>query len=616
MSHQPIADYGLLSDRHSAALVGRDGSVDWLGFPRFDSPSVFGRLLDAEAGTWTIQPSGTSHVEVSRSYVSDTLVLRTVFTTRTGSAELTDALALTDPRALDTADVIREDPHRLGEHAPHVLIRRLRGISGEMELEIVVRPRPEYGLVVPRLSHAGRAVRCAGGASRLLLSSTADWVLDEGEARTTVRVAAGETAGFALQQTQLGDPRPLPYTPEQIDASLRTTIIAWQNWSAEHQSYEGPWRNQVLHSGRVLQGLSYRPTGAIIAAATTSLPEEIGGERNWDYRYSWVRDASFTMDALWVAACPDEAGEFFEFMAAAAAHGSGGSLQIVYGIGGEHDLTERTLPHLSGWRDSRPVRVGNAAWRQPQLDVYGELLASAHRLRHQLENLSTSTQDFLIGLADTAAALWRQPDNGIWEVRGKPRQFLYSKLMCWVALDRAADLSAQLGAVERGEHWQAVARQIKATILDEGWNDEVGAFTQSFGSNQLDASALMIPIVGLLPATDPRVLATIDAINDQLTDDQGLVYRYRTSSGVDGLAGEEGTFLLCTFWLAQAQAQAGRVEQARATFDLASQYANDLGLLSEEIVDGEMVGNFPQAFSHIGLINAAWAIHQASRPTL
>jgi GH15 family glucan-1,4-alpha-glucosidase len=321
------------------------------------------------------------------------------------------------------------------------------------------------------------------------------------------------------------------------------------------------------------------------------------------------------MDALWVAACPDEAGEFFEFMAAAAAHGNGGSLQIMYGIGGEHDLTERTLPHLSGWRDSRPVRVGNAAWRQPQLDVYGELLASAHRLRHQLENLSTSTQDFLIGLADTAAALWRQPDNGIWEVRGKPRQFLYSKLMCWVALDRAADLSAQLGAVERGEHWQAVARQIKATILDEGWNDEVGAFTQSFGSNQLDASALMIPIVGLLPATDPRVLATIDAINDQLTDDQGLVYRYRTSSGVDGLAGEEGTFLLCTFWLAQAQAQAGRVEQARATFDLASQYANDLGLLSEEIVDGEMVGNFPQAFSHIGLINAAWAIHQASRPT-
>jgi GH15 family glucan-1,4-alpha-glucosidase len=621
VSQNPIADYGLLSDRHSAALVGRDGSVDWLGFPRFDSPSVFGRLLDARAGTWTIRPAGSDgstgtadgdSLQVRRTYVSDTLVLRTVLTTPTGSVELIDALAVTDPRT-GTADVTAEDPHRLGEHTPHTMVRRLRGISGEVALEVVVRPRPEYGLITPLLTRVEGGVRCSGGASRLLLSSTADWTLDDGEARTTVRVAAGQTVGFALQHAHLADPMLRPYTPEQIDASLQTTIEAWQGWSAAHQTYDGPWRDLVLQSGRVLQGLSYRPSGAIIAAATTSLPEEIGGERNWDYRYAWVRDASFTMDALWVAACPHEADEFFEFMAAAAAHGTGRSLQIMYGIGGEHDLTERTLPHLSGWRDSRPVRVGNAAWTQPQLDVYGELLGSAYRLRRQLGEPSEATRSFLIGLADTAAALWDQPDNGIWEIRGEPRQFLFSKLMCWVALDRAVALATQLRAEDRSERWQTVAAEIRSAILEQGWSSEAGAFTQSFGSPDLDASALMIPIVGLLPGDDPRVLATIDTIADRLTDDQGLVYRYRTSTGVDGLAGEEGSFLLCTFWLAQAQAQAGRLAQARATFDRAIRYANDLGLLAEEVADGELIGNFPQAFSHIGLINAAWAIHEASQ---
>ncbi|WP_036963507.1 glycoside hydrolase family 15 protein [Promicromonospora kroppenstedtii] len=619
MSQVEIADYGLLSDRHSAALVGRDGSVDWLGFPRFDSPSVFGRLLDAGAGTWRIRPAGSSTtdgtadhgVEVERSYVPGTLVLRTVFTTPTGSVELTDALAVTDPRQ-DAADVTAEDPHQLGEHAPHTMVRRLRGISGVVELEVLVRPRPEYGLIVPLLTRVDGAVGCSGGASRLLLSSDADWAIGGGAAWATVRVAAGRTVGFALQHAHLSDPPLRPYTPDQISASLRTTIEAWQGWSAEHQTYDGPWRDLVLQSGRVLQGLSYRPSGAIVAAATTSLPEEIGGERNWDYRYSWVRDASFTMDALWVAACPHEADEFFEFMAAAAAHGAGGSLQIMYGIGGEHDLTERTLPHLSGWRDSRPVRVGNDAWTQPQLDVYGELLASAYRLRHQLKTPSAATRNFLVGLADTAAALWEQPDNGIWEVRGEPRHFLFSKLMCWVALDRAAALAGQLRAEDRSERWRTVAGEIRSAILEKGWSPDVGAFTQSFGSSDLDASALMIPIVGFLPGDDPRVLSTIDAVAARLTDDQGLVYRYRTSTGVDGLAGEEGSFLLCTFWLAQAQAQAGRLEQATATFERASRYANDLGLLAEEVSDGELIGNFPQAFSHIGLINAAWAIHEAT----
>jgi GH15 family glucan-1,4-alpha-glucosidase len=366
----------------------------------------------------------------------------------------------------------------------------------------------------------------------------------------------------------------------------------------------------------VLQALSYQPTGAIVAAATTSLPEEIGGERNWDYRYSWVRDASFTMKALWVAACPDEAHEFFGFMTAAAAHSQPNRhLQIMFGIGGEHDLSERLLPQLNGWRGSGPVRVGNGAWAQPQLDVYGELLDAAFRLRGQLGDIEPATRIFLIALADAAASQWQQPDHGIWEVRGAPRHFLYSKLMCWVALDRAIAMAVQLHATDRIAEWSTMAAQIRASILEHGWNEEAGAFTQSFDSSELDASALMLPIVGFLPAADWRVLSTADAIIERLTDARGLVYRYQTDTGVDGLTGNEGTFLLCTFWLAHVLAAGGRISEAREVFERAVSHINDVGLLAEEIdaETGEQLGNFPQAFSHVGLINAAWAIDQAEK---
>ena len=355
----------------------------------------------------------------------------------------------------------------------------------------------------------------------------------------------------------------------------------------------------------------------VVAAATTSLPEGVGGERNWDYRYSWVRDASFTMEALWVAACPDEASDFFAFMTTAAAGGIGpeDSLQIMFGIAGEHDLTERTLGHLRGWRDSRPVRVGNGAWDQRQVDVYGELLGAAARLADQLDGVDEETRQFLAACADTAAVRWRDRDQGIWEVRGDPQHFLYSKVMCWVALDRAIALTDRLHAADRVEDWKRARDEIADAVLEQGWNDEAGAFTQYFGSSALDASNLMLPIVGFLPADDPRMLATIDAIAERLTDERGLVYRYRTEEGVDGLAGEEGTFLLCTFWLAQALALSGQVDRARAVFDRAAFYVTDLGLLAEEVDSGtgELLGNFPQAFSHIGLVNAAWAIDQAGR---
>jgi hypothetical protein len=342
------------------------------------------------------------------------------------------------------------------------------------------------------------------------------------------------------------------------------------------------------------------------------LPEAIGGGRNWDYRYTWVRDASLTMAALWVAACPTEAGRFFTFLADAAATQlrRGADLQIMFGVGGEHDLSERELPHLAGWRASKPVRVGNGAWNQRQLDVYGELLGAAQRLAEKLGTLDPVTQQFLAAAADTAASRWTEKDQGIWEIRGEPRDFLYSKLMCWVALDRAIALAARLNAEDRVREWAAARDEIRAAILEHGWNEKAGAYTQAFGSEDLDASSLMLAITGFLPGDDPRAKATADAIAARLTDQRGLVYRYLAK---DGLAGEEGTFLLCTFWLAQAQALAGEHDRATATFERAVAAINDVGLLAEEVdqASGEMIGNFPQAFSHIGLVNAAWAIAQA-----
>ena len=605
MSNTPIADHALLSDRHSSALVTRSGSVDWLAFPRFDSPSVFGRLLGAQAGHWQVQPAGTW--ESTRGYVDRTLVLETTFTGPDGTLVLTDALACGEDN----------DGHRIGVDAPHLLIRRLECTRGTVDAVVEYSPRPEYGLVVPLLAPVDGGVTARGGAEWLVLTCPVALECAQGTASGMVRLSAGDRLHLALHRSTLTQVPARVWSQEELAARLDATIAGWRSWSSLHQAYEGPWADLVHLSGRVLQGLSYQPSGAIVAAATTSLPEGVGGERNWDYRYSWVRDASFTMEALWVAACPDEAADFFAFMTTAAASSVGPDrgLQIMFGIGGEHDLSERELPHLEGWRDSRPVRVGNGAFDQSQVDVYGELLGAALRLAHQLDGIDGDTQRFLVACADAAAASWTQQDQGIWEVRGEPRDFLYSKVMCWVALDRAIAIADRIGAAGRVEGWTATRDQIHDTVVREGWNEQVGAFTQSFGATALDASTLMMAIVGFVPADDPRMLRTIDAIEADLTDDRGLVYRYRTTEGVDGLAGEEGTFLLCTFWLAQALALSGQVDRATAVFERAAAFANDLGLLAEEVdpESGELLGNFPQAFSHIGLVNAAWAISQARR---
>jgi GH15 family glucan-1,4-alpha-glucosidase len=605
VSSTPIADHALLSDCNSSALVSREGSVEWLCFPRFDSPSVFARILDDDAGHWSIRPAGDFHA--TRRYIDKTMVLETTFITAGGSVTLVDAMAMG----------ANERGHDIGAEAPSLLLRRVEGVSGHVELEMEYVPRTEYGLIFPLLMHVQGGIGGRGGSDLTMLSTPVDLEIHAGAAFGRFTVSAGEGTAFGLHYRQPGWGVPRVWSQEDLAKRLNDTLASWRSWSDIHQSYDGPWEELVHQSGRVLQALTFYPTGAVVAAPTTSLPETAGGNRNWDYRFSWVRDASLTMDALWVAACPDEAEKFFAYLSTASAMslGRGRDLQIMFGVRGERDLSERELPHLAGWRGSSPVRVGNGAWTQRQVDVYGELLAAVDRLRDQIGELGPATGDFLVAVADTAADRWTDKDQGIWEIRGPEQDFLYSKVMCWVALDRAIALAGKLGAEDRVDKWRRTRDEIHETVVRKGWSENAGAFTQYFGSDDLDASNLMMPIVGFLPADDPRMLATIDAIEQRLTDKQGLVYRYDTHGGVDGLEGMEGAFVMCTFWLAQALALADRAERAREVFERAIRYVNDVGLLAEEVdpETGELLGNFPQAFSHIGLINAAWAISEAER---
>ncbi|MFJ2722968.1 glycoside hydrolase family 15 protein [Streptomyces sp. NPDC087437] len=603
MSARPIGDHALLSDCRSAALVTSDGSVDWLCLPRFDSPAIFARLLDEDAGHWSIRPTGP--VDISRRYVKDTLVLETTFRTAAGTAVLHDALALGR----------RERGHALGAASPGTLLRRITCTEGRVNIEIDYAPRPEFGLVHPLLSAVRGGLAAYGGAHVLLLSSPVDLRVSGSTAHGRIPLVAGHRLGFALHVGSAWERESVGWRAGRIRRRMSDTIEGWRSWSKLHRGYVGPWQDEVSHSGRVLRALTFAPTGAIVAAATTSLPEKTGGMRNWDYRYTWVRDASFTIQALATAACEKEKNRFFDFLARAAATqlDRGVDLQIMYGIGGEHDLSERLLPHLTGWRDSSPVRIGNDAWRQRQLDVYGELLDAAHQTLPPGEPLAPATRTFLLQAAETAAQRWTHRDQGIWERRGPSRHLLHSKLMCWVALDRAIAMAPALQAGERLPHWQHERDQIRQAIEQRGWNPSLGAFTQAFDSDDLDASALMLPIVGFLPPHDPRIQSTVLAIATQLTDRNGLVRRYLT----DELQGEEGAFLLCTFWLAQALALTGHTTRARHAFQAALAHANDLGLMAEETdaTTAEALGNFPQAFSHIGLINAARAIRDAERQT-
>jgi alpha,alpha-trehalase len=602
---RPIADYGLLADCTSAALVDDDGSIDWLCMPHYDSPAVFARLLDPGAGHWSIAPAGPCTSR--RRYLDGSLVIETTFTTAGGVVRLTDAMAFEEGQR----------GHELGRRAPHEVLRLVEGVSGEVELELELAPRPEYGLVRPLFRREERGGRTFGGPNQIAVSSAVPVTVEDSTMRATFTVREGDELGFALHWAPAEGERPDACQPERVAARIADTVESWRSWEAEHDIYEGPRRDLVRLSSRVLKGLTFRPTGAIVAAPTASLPEGVGGERNWDYRFSWIRDSSLTIEALYIGACSDEAEEFVSFMTSAAGgRASQGSLQIMYGIRGEHDLSERQLPHLRGWRDSGPVRVGNGAWNQTQLDVYGELLNALHLYHERLGELHPEIQAFVADLADTAARRWHETDAGIWEMRGEPRHHLSSKVLCWVALDRAVKLAPVLGEHAKVDAWSAERDRIREAILQRGWSESRQAYAQAFDSDELDAAALLMVIYGFLPASDPRMRSTIDAIAGDLTEN-GLVLRYRNSAdgiNADGLTGEEGTFAVCTFWLVSALAMAGEPERAQALFDQLVGAANDLGLLGEEIdtATGEQLGNFPQAYSHIGFITAAAAIDRAT----
>ncbi|MFG2480701.1 glycoside hydrolase family 15 protein [Streptomyces fagopyri] len=599
MSERPIGAYAVLSDCRSAALVSDTGSVDWLCLPRFDGPAVFARLLDQDAGHWSIRPDAPS--QVSRRYLPGTLVLETTFRTSTGTAVLLDALALGK----------RERGHAMGRSSPGALLRQITCTHGQLDITVEFAPRPEFGLVQPVMATIPGGLVARGGAHVLMLSTGLDLRVTGSTARAEVTLEAGDRLDLALSSAPAWGRDPKPWPGRRIRRRLGDTCAGWRSWSTLHDAYTGPWQEQVRHSGRVLRALTFVPSGAIVAAVTTSLPESVGGTRNWDYRYTWVRDASFTLQALATAACKQEKGDFFAFLAQAAATQleRGMDLQVMYGIGGEHDLSERVLAHLSGWRGSAPVRVGNDAWRQRQLDVYGELLDAAHQTLPHDVPIDPPVRTFLLQCAEAAAHRWADPDQGIWEGRGPERHFLHSKLMCWVALDRAIALAPALSAQDRVADWQRIREQIRQAIENQGFDPHAGAFTQAFHTRRLDASALMLPLVGFLPGHDPRVRSTVEAVVRQLTDSRGLVRRYLN----DDIDGDEGTFLLCTFWLAQALAVTGQTVRARQVFEDALSHANDVGLLPEEVDSrtGEALGNFPQAFSHIGLINAARAIRAA-----
>ncbi|MFG3156452.1 glycoside hydrolase family 15 protein [Streptomyces sp. NPDC048219] len=586
--HPRIEDYALIGDQQTAALVSTDGSVDWLCLPRFDSAACFAKLLgDEDNGHWRVAPVGAGHC-TRRAYRPDTLVLDTEWETDDGAVRVTDFM-----------------PQR--DRAPD-LVRIVEGLRGEVTVHSELRLRFDYGSIVPWVRRTdGHRVAVAGPDSAWLRSEpeVRGWGEDFGT-HAEFTVAAGEKVAFVLTWHPSHEPRPPLIDPYE---SLRHSVEDWRAWAA-HCRYDGPHRDAVVRSLITLKALTYRPTGGIVAAATTSLPEEPGGVRNWDYRFCWLRDSTLTLGALLSAGYLEEAEAWRDWLLRAVA-GNPADLQIMYGVAGERRLPESELPWLSGFAGSAPVRIGNGAVDQLQLDVYGEVMDSLSLARLAGMHPKPQMWELQCALMDFLTTVWRQPDEGLWEVRGGRRQFVHSKVMAWVAADRAVrtleahpELSGDL------DGWRTLRAEVHREVCERGYDPDRNTFTQSYGSTELDAALLLIPRVGFLPADDPRVVGTVDAIGKELTRD-GLVRRYSTEGPpVDGLPGGEGTFLVCSFWYADALHATGRTEEARELFERLVGLANDVGLLAEEYdpVAGRQLGNFPQAFSHIGLVNTALAL--------
>jgi GH15 family glucan-1,4-alpha-glucosidase len=610
MAYQPIENYGMIGDMHTVALVGIDGSIDWLCVPDFDSPSVFAAILDdKKGGRFKIAPVGDDVVH-KQLYWPETNVLVTRFLTAGGAAELTDFMP--------AGRAVSGDGHQ------HQVIRRVTAVLGSLTLRMECEPAFNYA----RDTHTVELTE--GGASftspslTIGVASTVPLKIHGGGVVAEFTLSQGESAVFVLRQLSLEQGCGVAVSPDHAEDLFRRTVAYWRGWIGQCK-YTGRWREMVHRSALALKLLTYEPTGAIVAAPTCSLPEGIGGERNWDYRYTWIRDAAFTVYAFIRLGFVDEAEQFMQFLAGLCKEpGPGGKLQIMYGIDGRRTLTEETLDHLDGYMGSKPVRIGNGAFGQLQLDIYGELFDAAYLSNKYGSPVSYDLWTSLRALTDWVCDNWRSPDEGIWEVRGGQNHFVYSKLMCWVALDRAIRLADKRSFPAPRERWLKVRDEIFEDIMKNGWSESRQAFVQHYGSDSLDAANLMLPLTFFLSPNDPRMLSTLDAT--LLPPEKGgltansLVYRYNIEEEADGLSGDEGTFNICTFWLVEALTRAGRhdrrrLEHARLIFERMLGFANHVGLYAEETGHrGEALGNFPQAFTHLAMISAAFNLDRELGP--
>ncbi|PWT97247.1 MAG: glucoamylase [Terriglobia bacterium] len=601
MSYQPIADYGVIGDLHTVALVGKNGCIDWCCLPRFDSPSVFGAILDEnKGGCFRLCSTGG---EVKQIYLPNTNVLVTRFLSEEGMAEVIDFMAVGRESGGETEQQWRQ------------LVRIAKAIRGPAKFLLECRPAFDYGRARAEvhLDAGGCSALFSSGAQEFALKSAYPLRRQADGVTAEFVLPAGEEATFVLRHREGRADPALSEPPADGKQLLTETTRFWRGWMA-HSQYHGRWRETVGRSALLLKLLTYLPSGAIVAAPTTSLPEQIGGVRNWDYRYTWVRDAAFTVYSLIRLGYTEEAAAFAGYMQARAAEpeGENGPLNVMYGIDGRHDLREETLDHLEGYRGSRPVRIGNAAAGQFQLDIYGELMDSLYLCDKYATPFSYDMWKVVEGLLDWVARNWEQTDKSIWEVRGDSRDFTYSKLQCWVALDRGLRLARKRSLPVSGKCWERERDRIYSTIMNKAWNEQRGAFTQYFGSDAVDASTLLMPLMRFISPTDPRMIATIGRVQQELAEDS-LVQRYQIGKAAqDGLPGSEGFFTACSFWLVEAMARAGYAEEAQLLFEKLLSFANHLGLFSEEISPkGELLGNFPQALTHLALISAAYNLDRA-----
>jgi GH15 family glucan-1,4-alpha-glucosidase len=599
----PIADYGFLSDCHTGALVASDGSIEWMCLPHFDSPSIFGALLDRGAGSWRVGPYGV-YVPAGRRYIPGTNIIETTWMTPQGWIRVVEALTIGPWH--DNKEGSSHTRPPTDYDADHLLVRIIECIQGQVQVEIVCEPMLDYGSTAASWSvvESGESGVCMLDATdevtEFRLFSDIRMGIEGNRAHGRHTMVEGEKRFCALSWTE---GRGGPHTVEQAEEHMDRTSHFWRTWLADGTYPDHIWRLHLERSALTLKGLTFMPTGALVAAATTSLPETPGGERNWDYRFCWMRDATFTLWALHALGLNWEADDFVQYLADMERN-EDGSLQIMYGIRGQKDLTESTLDHLKGYEGARPVRVGNGAYNQRQNDVFGAVLDSVYLHSKKRDHIPERLWPVLADQVQCAAAVWEQPDQGIWEARGEPRHYVSSKLMCWVAMDRGARLAERRGEAEHAEKWEALAAEISADILERGV-DKRGVFRQHYDTDALDASNLLVPLVRFLGPEDERVRATVMAIRDELTDG-GLVLRYRTDETDDGLHGEEGTFLICSFWLVSALSEIGEHREAAHLCERLLSYASPLGLYAEELEasSGRHLGNYPQAFTHLALINA------------